>query len=130
MSKAHWGYDAAFLEACREELTVTMADLEIGHIQVASEGSALLGLVQVSLEADDCSLEKLFVTPTAMGHGVGRALFVWSVDTARALGARRLIVEADPGARAFYRRMNCEDAGEVLSGSLPGRKLPRLVYVL
>ncbi len=129
-SKGHWGYDAAFLAACNDELTLTDADIEGDPVVVAIDARGMAGVAQVSIDGTGCYLEKLFVEPERMGEGIGARLFRWSVETARRLGARELIVEADPDAAAFYRRMGCVDAGKAPSGSIAGRKLPRLTYDL
>ncbi|MEE8545291.1 MAG: hypothetical protein V3T29_05715 [Alphaproteobacteria bacterium] len=42
-SKAHWGYDAAFMAACRAELTVTPAQAASGLVQVYEEGGRAFG---------------------------------------------------------------------------------------
>lgn len=129
-SKAHWGYDAAFMTACVPELTLMPEDLRSDTLAVAEDESGLAGVAQVSFSAEGCWLEKLFVEPKRMGEGVGRLLFNWSVETARHLGAAEMIVEADPSAAPFYERMGCFHAGDAPSGSIPGRRLPRLVYAL
>ncbi|QKG70358.1 GNAT family N-acetyltransferase [Erythrobacter mangrovi] len=129
-SKAFWGYDDAFMDLCREELSLVPRDLATDPVAIAVDGDAILGVVQLSCERAGCYLEKLFVEPAAMGRGLGRLLFTWAVDQARLLGAASLIIEADPGARPFYHRMGCFDAGEVPSGSIAGRMLPRLRYSL
>ena len=113
-SKSSWGYDAAFMEACRAELTVHPHDLERGRVRVAVDGE-LLGFSGVI----DGDLEWLFVAPDAMGRGVGAAL----LDDACA-GQSVLRVEADPHAAGFYERMGARRIGEVESGSIPGRALP------
>ena len=128
-SKAYWGYDEAFMAACVKELTLTSADLE-DPVVVAVKGQAIFGLAQVSFDGTECYLEKLFVDPTQIGCGVGRTLFAWAVEAARDLGASEMIVEADPGAVPFYRTMGCVPAGEVESGSIAGRRIPRLVHLL
>jgi GNAT superfamily N-acetyltransferase len=119
-SKAHWGYDDAFMEACRDELTVS---LDRAHVRVAHDG-ALLGFH--GLDGDE--LTWLFVAPGAMGRGVGRALVRDACALARAAGIGRLRIEADPNAVGFYERMGASRVGEVASGSIPGRVLP--VYAL
>lgn len=43
------------------------------------------------------------------------------------MGADELIIEADPDAAPFYKRMGAEDAGLVQSGSITGRLLPKLI---
>lgn len=125
-SKAHWGYDAAFIEACRDELTLTTHDLGAFDMQVAADGAALLGVAAVGVTGAGADLELLFIDPPAMGRGIGRALFVWACDKARTRGARRLRIEADPGARPVYERMGATVTGHAPSGSVPGRRLPVL----
>lgn len=126
-SKAYWGYDAAFMAACRDELTVGKDDLARDRAAAAFAGKEMAGVVQVSMGDDGCSLEKVFVDPAHMGRGIGRLLFAWALEHAEDLGAGALIVEADPDAVPFYERMGCVAAGSVPSGSIPGRRLPRLV---
>ncbi|MEM9669431.1 MAG: GNAT family N-acetyltransferase [Pseudomonadota bacterium] len=129
-SKAYWGYDRAFLDACVEELTLTETDLETGHVTIAVDDQGLAGVAHVAMDAEGCFLEKLFVDPDRMGEGIGRALFDWSVEAARGLAADTLIIEADPGAVPFYLKLGGVEDGWASSGSIPGRKLPRLVYRL
>lgn len=129
-SKAVWGYDAAFMEACRGELSFDPRDLASSLIAVAARGGSVVGIAQVRMSGDGADLVKLFVEPAAMRGGVGQALFAWAADAARASGAARMTIEADPGAAPFYRRLGALDAGVVPSGSIAGRMLPKLVLAL
>jgi len=125
-SKAVWGYDEAFMAACRDELTVTLDDLHSWQMQLAEDAEGIVGVAQVTLDGDEADLSKLFVDPARLRAGVGRVLFDWAVETARSLGARRMIIEADPDAVDFYRSMGARKVGSAPSGSIPGRVLPRL----
>jgi GNAT superfamily N-acetyltransferase len=125
-SKAIWGYDAAFMQACRKELAVTPAAIMSSRVQVAEVDGRLAGVAEVKSEGDVAQLEKLFVEPTMLRTGTGRQLFDWAKATARAAGARTMLIEADPDAAPFYRRMGAVDDGVVPSGSIPGRFIPRL----
>ena len=129
-SKAHWGYDAAFMAACRDELTLRAVDLVDGLSVGLRNGDALLGVGQVTGENNSWELEKLFVDPPAIGKGVGRQLFAWAVATVANRGGVTLSITADPQAADFYRRMGAEDAGRTPSASIPGRSLPVLRYRL
>lgn len=129
-SKAMWGYDNDFLEACRAELALTLLDFHSSFIVVAEEGDVLLGMAQVSIEKDQAQLQRLFVEPGVIGFGVGTALFEWALELSREQGAARLMIESDPEAAPFYRHMGARDAGLVPSGSIPGRLLPRLSVTL
>jgi GNAT superfamily N-acetyltransferase len=129
-SKAVWGYDAAFLAACRDELTLTSADLTSTHLQVLTAGDALLGVVQIVVEIEEAHLLKLFVEPGSLRMGFGKQLLTWAIESSSRLGARRIVIEADPDAVPFYQRNGAMPAGFTPSESVPGRLLPRLVIDL
>ena len=125
-SKAVWGYDDAFMIACRIELTLRPDELQSTHIRVAERDSTVVGLAQVKVTGTDADLLKLFVEPAQLGSGVGRLLFEWATAKARGLGAVRMIIEADPDAAAFYEHMGARHAGFAPSQSIAGRMLPRM----
>ena len=129
-SKAHWGYDEAFITACRAELTLHPDDLQTTSLQVAERDAAVAGLAQVKVTGLDADLLKLFVEPALLGSGIGRLLFEWATAKARDLGATRMTIDADPGAAPFYERMGAHHVGFAPSGSFPGRMLPRMLIQL
>jgi len=129
-SKAIWGYDAAFMAACRIELTLRLDDLRSTYLRVAESDTAVVGVAQVKVVDADADLLKLFVEPDQLKSGIGRLLFGRVADQARRAGALRIIIEADPGAVPFYQRMGARRAGSSPSGSIPGRMLPRLILDL
>ena len=129
-SKAVWGYDNDFMEACRRELTIEPSELRSTSIAVAEKNGRIVGVAQIKVAGTEADLLKLFVEPTTLRDGVGRDLFVWAADQAASSGANRLVIEADPDAAPFYRRMGAQDCGHAPSGSIPGRMLPRLVKEL
>jgi len=126
-SKAVWGYDQAFLDDCRAELTIRVDELTSSSLCVAEHDGALVGVAQVTVAGDTADLQKLFVEPQAIGLGIGKALFEWASSTAKSLGARHLTIDADPGAAGFYRKMGAIEHGTIASGSIPRRRLPHLV---
>jgi hypothetical protein len=125
-SKAVWGYDKEFMQACRDELTLTPSTMQSSHFKVAEIGRSLMGMAQVTVKGDIAELDKLFVEPTRLRSGAGCALFDWAKNIAREAGAVALVIEADPDASGFYRRMGAVDDGAAPSGSIPGRFIPRL----
>jgi GNAT superfamily N-acetyltransferase len=129
-SKAHWGYDSAFLERCRDELTLTPDDVVVQRASVAELHDRVVGFVTLAGAPPDGEIAALFVEPDVIGSGAGRALFARVIDLARAAGFTRLTIDSDPGAEGFYLRMGARRSGESPSGSHPGRMLPRLVYDL
>jgi GNAT superfamily N-acetyltransferase len=129
-SKAVWGYDDRFMEACRSELTFTPADMLSSCIQVAVVDGRLIGVVEVTTAGKVADLAKLFVEPTDLRTGAGRQLFEWAKAAAQANGATTLFIDADPHAANFYRKMGAVDDGIAPSTTIPGRSLPRLVLHL
>ncbi|MEL7132549.1 MAG: GNAT family N-acetyltransferase [Pseudomonadota bacterium] len=125
-SKAHWGYDENFMTAARAVLQLTPNDVQDGRIAVFDMATGPLGLCKLVIDETDAELDKLFVAPEAMGKGVGRALMRWAISTARAAGATRLQIEADPDAVPFYERMGARQIGRVPSEAIAGRWLPLL----
>jgi len=125
-SKAHWGYDEAFMAACREELAVAAEEVVAHRTAVVEDrdGGAVLGMVTVEGEPPRGVIGMLFVDPGAMGRGVGRLLYAHALRVAADLGFTRLTIDADPNAEAFYRRMGAVTVGRTPSGSVPGRTLP------
>jgi len=129
-SKAVWGYDQAFLAACREELTIRADELASSTLCVAEHDGAIVGVAQVTVAGNTADLQKMFVEPRAIGLGVGKALFQWAASTAKFRGALHLTIDADPDAVGFYRKMGAIEHGTIASGSIPGRVLPHLVVEL
>jgi GNAT superfamily N-acetyltransferase len=123
-SKAVWGYDDAFMTACRAELTLHPEELRSTSLQLAVRDSTVVGLTQVKVTDTDADLLKLFVEPALLRSGVGRLLFEWATARARGLGAVRMMIEADPGAVPFYERMGARHAGFAPSQSILRRLLP------
>ena len=123
-SKAHWGYDDAFMAACRDELTIRPE--HIPRIDVADLDGQVVGMVRLEHEA----IEDLFVEPGAIGTGVGGELFRHAVRRAAAEGMSRLLIDADPNAEGFYAAMGAVKVGESPSGSIPGRMLPQLALAV
>jgi GNAT superfamily N-acetyltransferase len=129
-SKAVWGYDEAFLERCRVELTIRPEQIGPWRAHVAEEGDAILGFFTVRGEPPEGELDSLYVAPEAIGRGVGRALLDEARRVARREGFRALQIHADPNAEAFYVKHGAVRVGEVASGSIAGRALPLLRLAL
>ena len=131
-SKAHWGYNDAFLLASKPALTVSPARIAEGRVLVAEDANGnLLGIAAAEpLEDRVFDLSLLFIEPAAIRTGVGEKLFRAIVGLIAREGAARLRIEADPNAEDFYVRLGARRIGEAPSGAIPGRMLPLLEYVI
>ena len=129
-SKAVWGYDRAFMEGCRAELTIAMDQIRARPVYVWSEAGRVLGFYALRPAGDLVEIELLYVAPEALRRGIGRALWQHLRQEALRLGASRVGVSADPNAEGFYWRLGFSRAGTRPSGSIPGRQLPYLELAL
>lgn len=125
-SKAHWGYDDAFMAACREVLTVRPDRLANNVVEVAEADGELVGFFELENGYGLGSVEKLFVAPQWIGKGIGRLLWNRMIDLARAAGTPALEVESDPDAEPFYKAMGMRRVGDRPSEAIAGRRLPFL----
>lgn len=130
-AKAHWGYDAAFMAASADALTITTAMIGRGRVLVAenTDGKVIgVATAEPLAPTGTFDLGHMFVEPNAMGLGVGRKLFEAISALIAAEGAKKLVILADPHAEEFYRRIGAERVGDAPSDSIPGRRLPLLEF--
>ena len=124
-SKAHWGYSEEFMESCREELTIHAHTMVASRMTVAEAEGRVVAVATLEGEPPRAELGSLFVDPEMIGKGIGRQLLQYMLEMARGIGARSVVLDADPNAEPFYEAMGFVRAGVVPSGSIPGRTLNR-----
>jgi len=122
-SKAVWGYSAAFLAACRAELTLGEDDLSLTFVKEID--GRIAGFYALSeLDPERAELEFLFVEPWALRRGHGLAMLAHAREQARRLGCRVIVIQGDPHAAGFYAAAGARPIGVRESASIPGRWLP------
>jgi GNAT superfamily N-acetyltransferase len=130
-SKAYWGYDVDFMEACRADLTVSADDLLAEPVYVLDLPGNLVGFYRLRVQGTTTvMLSDLFVEPDAIGQGYGKQLWQHAVATATDLGGEVLALQSDPQAEGFYRAMGAQRAGEAPSTVFPGLLLPFMRFSL
>jgi N-acetylglutamate synthase-like GNAT family acetyltransferase len=129
-SKALWGYDAAFMEACRAPLTVDPEAIAICPFYVLDEGGTITGFYGLSGQPPRGEIEFLFIEPGSVRSGRGQRLARHFLALARRLGFKEMDVSADPFAENFYVTMGAVRIGEVASDAIPNRLIPRLRFSL
>jgi GNAT superfamily N-acetyltransferase len=123
-SKGYWPYDAAFLEACRAELTLTPEYIDTHPVYLCETEGRIVGFYALDDQPPGGELDDLFVEPDAIGQGYGKRLFLHATETAKRRGWSFMRIESDPHAEPFYLAMGAIRVGEVPSGSIPGRVIP------
>ncbi len=125
-SKASNGYNACFMQACRDELMVTAETIADGELRIADTDGKPVGFFDIRLESGSLEVYALYVDPDLKRSGMGRKLWAAIEERAVAMAAKAIELDADPSAVEFYKAMGCVVTGESPSGSIPGRMLPRM----
>ena len=129
-SKAHWGYSIDQIQLWKNELVFTHAAISRLPTFVAEEQAGVpVGVVQINPTVEPWEVQALWVLPSAVRRGVGRALLRRALQVARTAGVRELAVDADPNAEGFYLSCGARRVGEreaPIAGQ-PFRVRPQLI---
>ena len=128
-SKAHWGYDAAFMAVAVPDLQITPELLGAATAFVAERGTITLGFYVLAAVDGVPMLRDLWVDPAAIGAGVGKQLWSHMLEQARRLGYRAVRITSEPNAEGFYVKMGARRIGAVESSVVKGRMLPLMEIV-
>ncbi len=130
-SKAHWGYDASFVEACRPYLRIEPHCVDAHHAFVALDHEdRIVGVCQIDPGHSAGNLDLLFIEPDQIGTGAGRVLFQEAAQRLREAGETVMTILSDPDARGFYEAMGADFIEDRPSDVFEGRTLPWLEYQL
>ena len=128
-SKAHWGYDAEFMERVRSALEPDPAYLSNCPVLVIERSGEAIAFYGFKLLDGEIFLHDFFVAPEMIGLGLGKQLWLHALNTARAQKYESFLIESDPFAKGFYLHMGARQIGEI-PASGTGRLLPLLRYDL
>lgn len=121
-AKAHWGFDAAWMAEWARRVQITPEYLAGSLAFVAIEAGVIVGWYALLPRPPAALLDHLWLLPEQIGRGLGRQLFEHALGQARALGAERLELEAEPNAVGFYQHMGAVVIGSLVSEM--GRAIP------
>ena len=130
-AKRHWGYPETWIEAWRDVLTMRPEFITANVAYTAVENESPVGFYVLTKEPDGLHLDHLWILPSSMGRGIGRALFEHAAAEVNRLGFRSMKIEADPNAEGFYKRMGALRVGTSTSETCGERRqLPLMEYQL
>jgi hypothetical protein len=73
--KGFWGYDQAFIESCRDELTFGPDDIARRPFVAADLGGLVAGCYSVEGDPPVGELGNMWIRPSKIGTGLGRVLW-------------------------------------------------------
>ena len=126
-AKRYWGYPESWIKHWESDLTISPEFIRDNHVYVHEQDGEIRGFYALCVAGDKAELEHMWVTPAAIGTGIGKELFLDAMERAAALDVRAVEITSDPNAAGFYRRMGATQIGETDS-PVDGqtRKLPRM----
>lgn len=127
-AKASWGDPEEWLDAWRDELTITGEYVAANHVLVADTGDGLAGVASLERAEGEAVLEHVWIAPRHQRQGVGEALVRQALARASEGGARTVRVTSDPRALGFYERLGGRLVGRTPAPmpGMPERVLPIL----
>lgn len=107
-SKSYWPYSKALIESYREDLEVFPEEIEAGAVFAMEQGEEIVGFYALSSSDKKQRLHFMFVEPNYIGKGLGKALWLHALSTAKQRGWRSLSFYADSyAAENFYKHQGC-----------------------
>ncbi|MGH8012789.1 MAG: GNAT family N-acetyltransferase [Candidatus Binataceae bacterium] len=130
-SKAHWGYDAAFMADARKEIALTADDLARLTAYGLELSGRLAGFYALRPHPDEIvELHDLWMDPEFIGQGHGTRLWLHALAWARSHNFRELTLIADPNAESFYLRRGASTVSYEPSGIRANRRMPVMRFEL
>ncbi len=128
-AKRHWGYPETWIAAWSDTLTMRSEFITANVAYIAVENERPVAFYVLTKEPDGAHLDHLWVLPSSMRRGIGRALFEHAVTEVMRLGFACMKIEADPNAEAFYKRMGAVRVGTTTSETCGERReLPLMEF--
>jgi len=111
-SKQHWGYAPEVMETWHSTLTLQSVHIDLAPPMVAEDNGETVGFYQLIADGDKMELEHLWVKPQRLNQGIGKQLMAHAITTAKQKGAKRISIDADPNATAFFLSCGARRVGE------------------
>ena len=121
-SKRYWGYPNEWMERWRSDLSIRRSDIKKHAVYVLELDEAPIGFCSIAENENAYEVLHLWVLPAHIGKGYGKLLLNESITNC--IGKeKKVLVEADPNAEAFYKSQGFVSIGQVESYP-EGRFLP------
>ncbi len=126
-AKRHWEYPERWIQIWLPQLSISAGYISKNETWVAQSGGKLVAWYSLKETDGELWLDNLWVLPGFIGKGIGKRLFLHSLERSRLRAASVLKVTADPNAESFYRHMGARKIGEQ-PGEVDGE--PRVLPVM
>lgn len=128
-SKAYWDYSEAFIQACKQDLTIDETYIHENYVYVLKNEEKIAGFFTFERGSNDC-LDFFYINPKFIGKGFGKVLWKYVIEKARELGIKSFTIDSDPYAKGFYEKMGAKQIGEAPSTVINDRMLPLMKFTI
>jgi N-acetylglutamate synthase-like GNAT family acetyltransferase len=101
-AKRHWDYPEEAMDTWHSTMTLQSMHIDLSPPWVADNNGEVVGFYQLIADGDHMELEHLWVKPQHLQQGIGKQLLAHAVATAKVRGAKKISIDADANATAFY----------------------------
>ena len=129
LSKNYWNYGREQMQLWKEELTITPGYIASHHVEKLEVEGRIIGYLALIDKSPDVLLDNLFILPDEIGKGFGEMMMQYIFTVVRRMHYRKIILESDPHAVAFYERYGFRTTGRSPT-SIEGRYLPIMELAL
>ena len=102
-SKRYWDYPESWIQNWKNDLTVTLQELNNHSILIAELSNEIIGFCAVSECDKYYEIEHLWILPKFIGNGYGELLLNESLRRT-IKKSKKITVIADPNATTFYEK--------------------------
>jgi ribosomal protein S18 acetylase RimI-like enzyme len=121
-AKRHWDYPEESMDTWHSTMTLQSMHIDLSPPYVADDNGEVVGFYQLIADGERMELEHLWVKPQHLQQGIGKQLLAHAVATAKARGAKKISIDADANATAFYLSCGAYRVGDMPSANAgPGR---------
>ena len=132
VAKRYWGYSDDQINVWRPSLDISAKTISAQPTFVGNLDGQTVGFYSLVSLHPAWELDHLWVLPSFIKRGFGRALLAHAIQTAANAGASAINIDADPYAEAFYLACGAKRIGMVAApiAEQPNRARPQLVLAI
>ena len=123
-SKSYWNYSEAQIRKWKSDLSITTEYISKRKVYNLIERNQILAYyAYFSLGKEQVKLDNMFIHPDFIGRGFGKLLMNDFMNRAKSTGFKKVILDADPNAKDFYKKLGFSVTGKKET-SIKNRFLP------
>ena len=128
-AKRHWDYPEETMDSWHSTMTLQSMHIDLSPPWVADDNGDIVGFYQLIADGDRMELEHLWVKPQHLQQGIGKQLLAHAVATAKSRGAKKITIDADPNATAFYLSCGAYRVGDMPSAKASQGRVQQLLEI-